>query len=962
MSQKFDADKVIGLWMDRDLTALAEAGALPPTVGLEPELDKIAMLVRSGYSPVLVGDSGVGKTAVVQALARRLRADPRWLPELAGRRVLELSLKRAASGPGRRRGEDRNEAAARLSERLARALAMRREQVIPFIRDFHLVYSYDVESCFSALPERAGVTVLAEGDRRMIQRMFEYEVEFERSFVILPLSEPRLEAVTRIVQAWNESFSVGGKRFDAAALDMAVELAHRFVSRDRMPRKAINLIRQVQSLSPAGRDIGAADVMRRFCELYHVPRMVVDPAIQLDLDEVRRSFSDKVLGQARAIDAVVRVIGVIKAGLTDPRRPFGAFLFTGPTGVGKTEVAKVLAGFLFDGPDRVIRINMADYALEGSASILFGASTSDSLARRRGDLATRVAGEPFAVLLLDEFEKAHAEVHDRMLQLIDEGCFINGAGELVSCRSMIIIATTNAGAEVYRGQSFGFVRPESVADRDAEIDRRLEQRFRLEFLNRFDEVVHFHPLSRETIREIARRELGALRQRSGLRYLKLNFEVDDDVLDWLATNGFDPDYGARFLRRTIERHAATAIAEVLVKAPGGTEGNGLTGATIGLSVRQGRVVARLVLPPPATPPVRRAAVALPRGAAVQVRELNWRALEEQARRLRDAAAPLAVQLEQRRERCSHLLEQMNDAALWTDAQRRQPLLDEFRTADLTVRALERVVTPALALDEWLSKRAAAADRPRWLPAFAQAVEQAARALQDWELRLAEEQVGGAWLIVSSVDVLAPVSRWIEDLVRMELSWCERLGLAARLAGCDVRDGQLVQAALEVEGPGTLPYLTPEVGLHRFVYRGSRGMRARVELAPRSAHSLTHAKGAVRMLPRPQDAPLGLRATCCGRLEIETRGLVIDWLSDRAETLAHLMADLKDCWQTAPVDSPDTARIYNEDGGGGRDPRTGAALGDLRQVLSGELHVFLDGWRQAGREASLAGESTSSSRP
>src|SRR5262249_50787537 len=197
---------------------------------------------------------------------------------------------------------------------------------------------------------------------------------------------------------------------------------------------------------------------------------------------------------------------------------------------------------------------MADFQNETDAYTLFGNPDSYQPRSRRGLLTVRVTGYPFGVLLLDEFEKAHAKVHDRFLQLIDEGAFINSAGETISCRSMIIIATSTAGSEISRGGGWGFPRPADLNALDQELDRILTKHFRIEFLNRFDQIVHFHPLSRDEIRSIALREIEALRDRAGVRTRGIELVADEGMLDWLTAHGYDPHFGARFLKRTIERY------------------------------------------------------------------------------------------------------------------------------------------------------------------------------------------------------------------------------------------------------------------------------------------------------------------------------------------------------------------------------------------------------------------------
>jgi len=555
-------EKAVAQWMERDLTAAALAGELAPAFEIEDTLHQVLEIIASGKHPVLVGPSGVGKTAIIHELIRRATAG-RGPSQLENRRVLQFSLRHRAAALKTTDLMRPN------LQKLMTALHEFRDTIVPFFRDFHLAYTFDIESQFQALGFRFPGVILAEGVPTEIMTMFEYEPDLHENYVILNVEEPSLERTACIMDAWAaEQAKERGTHFSKGAQEEALHLGHRFLARAHLPRKALDLLVQVASLKGTGSEVTAVDVIDRFCRNHRVPRALVDPAIPLDLGELQKRFSDRVLGQPEAARGVIQMVGLIKAGLSDLRRPFGVFLFVGPTGVGKTHLAQLLAEYLFGSSDRLLRLNMADYPKELDAGLLFGIPEANSLSLKRGVLTQRIAGHPFAGLLLDEFEKTHTKVHDRFLQLFDEGVFINGAGETISCRSMILIATTNAGAEVYRGHALGFAGLTDLQTMVKEVDRRLSQHFRFEFLNRFDQVIHFHPLTREHIRTIALRELEKLKERGGLTRRGYGLEVDESVLDWLTAHGYDPHYGARFLRRTIERHVTTAIAEVVVQAGG----------------------------------------------------------------------------------------------------------------------------------------------------------------------------------------------------------------------------------------------------------------------------------------------------------------------------------------------------------------------------------------------------------
>ncbi|MGH9391864.1 MAG: AAA family ATPase, partial [Vicinamibacteria bacterium] len=501
--------------------------------------------------------------------------------------------------------------------------------------------------------------------------------ELEQNLILIPVFEPSLASAAAMLRQWNR---LNGGLFNEAALDQALMLTHRFLARNRLPRKAFDFLMPVLRLHEKRGTVVEADVIERFSVSHRVPRQLVDPEIPLDLSGLEAEFRDKVLGQDEAINTIVKTIGLIKSGLSDPRRPFGVFLFVGPTGVGKTHVAQLLAEYLFGSRERVVRFNMADYQNELAALTLFGNSEAFG-AQRRGILTMRLMGHPFGVLLLDEFEKAHRTIHDRFLQLVDEGGFINGNGETIQCRSLILIATSNAGAELYRGERFGFADGGARRDWNREVGRALEQHFRFEFLNRFDRVVHFRPLRREHIRVIAERELELLQQRPGVQQRKLELAFDESILDWLTVRGYDPDYGARFLRRLIEREVTSTLAEAMLRD------SARVGARVEIGVRDNRVIARIVAPEAAS----EAYPEVPEEAGK--RPLGRRVVVEEAERLLKASEPLMAALADKREERSRLLARMNEPAFWDRRAENEDLLERFRDLDVGVRAESRLARP-----------------------------------------------------------------------------------------------------------------------------------------------------------------------------------------------------------------------------------------------------------------------------
>ena len=916
-------------WVERDLTAAVEEDAIAPAFEVEPVLAQIADVIASGKFPVVVGESGVGKSSIVNELVRRI-APRAWLPELSGRRVLQISFRARASSL-RQANQLRPE-----MQRLVEALLPLHGEVIPYFRDLHYAHVYDLEPQLELLGLKFKGVLLGEARSGTFEAMLEGTPALDEFYVGLRVVEPDLPTMTRLLARWSERQAAQGRRFEPKALQVGLELAHRFLARSRMPRKAVDLMAQVGALTSNARPISAAEVIDRFHTMFQVPRLLVDPEVPFDPNEAERDFNRRVLEQPEAVQAVTHMISMIKAGLSDSRRPFGVFLFVGPTGVGKTHIAQMLAELLLGSADRVVRLNMADYPNDDDALVLFGNPSGFSPSVKRGVLTQRLMGQPFSVLLLDEFEKAHRAVHDRFLQLFDEGSFVNGDGESISCRSSIVIATSNAGAEIYRRRAVGFSDTPTLDELDRELDRRLPEHFRFELLNRFDRIVHFHPLSRRGIRSIARRELDLIKARSGLTSRGVTVRVGEAVIDWIAANGYDPFNGARFLRRTIERHVTTALADALVRD------HLREGAEIDITVRAGRVVARTVEDPAPSEPVE---VALAQGPGERTLKLDRAALEVEARRLVELAKPRLAELDEKRELATRLLETMAAPGFWDDRAASMRALDDHRRLDVAIQGESRLARPIGLLAEVLgeidARRSVAPGR------LGPLLVDASEALRSWDLRRAEQGPGASWVIVRSLDPTRNAAEEMARLVTIERAWAGRLHLAVGLAAFGFENEQLARAIVEVEGPGSLAYFEMERGVHRFVRTNRDDLRLRVDVVPKGQGSGADTR--VRLL-RERVSALELEATWSVAIEHPETGRLVDLYGADRDVLSAILRDVGPSLIDEPSDRR-VVRVYARDGVGARDARTGASVGRFKDVLAGRLDVLHDAWRRAQEPAS-----------
>ncbi|PPI15565.1 AAA family ATPase [Rathayibacter sp. AY1D2] len=615
-----------------DLTALAREGRLDPVIGRADEIEQTVEILsrRTKNNPVLVGEAGVGKTAIVEGLARAIVAEE--VPEqLRGKRVISLDLPGMLAG-SRYRGDFEERLTGTMDE-----IAAHSGELIVFIDEVHTVVGAGGGGEGGMDAGNILKPRLARGDLHLVgattlkeYRTIEKDPALERRFQPVRVGEPGIEDAVAILHGLRPAYEEHHRvRFTDEALRASVELSARYLTDRVLPDKAIDLIDQagarLRLRLGAGVDTGA--LLERLATLeadknaavsaehYEEASRVRDEisAVQAELDAATGSapaeavvgeteiaaviaratgipvsrltegererlahleteLHQRVIGQDDAVTAVARAVRRSRTGLGDSSRPVGSFLFLGPTGVGKTELARTLAGSLFADEQSVIRFDMSEFGERHTVSRLVGAPPGYVGYDEAGQLTERVRRNPYSVVLFDEIEKAHPDVFNLLLQVLDDGRLTDGQGRTVDFRNTVIIMTSNLGSEFLASRSgaLGFVAQsdasaEGFASEKDLRDRvmgRLREAMRPEFLNRIDEIVLFRRLGREQLREIVGIVLDTTRSRLAPREVTL--EVTEAAVDWLAENGYEPQYGARPLRRLVQRSIDDRIADLFV--------------------------------------------------------------------------------------------------------------------------------------------------------------------------------------------------------------------------------------------------------------------------------------------------------------------------------------------------------------------------------------------------------------
>ncbi|MGQ9591611.1 MAG: ATP-dependent Clp protease ATP-binding subunit [Planctomycetota bacterium] len=616
----------------RDLTELAREGKLDPVIGRHDEIERVIQILsrRTKNNPVLLGEPGVGKTAIVEGLAQDVVNGN--VPEvLRDRRIVVLDLAMMVAGT-KYRGQFEERIKAVMTE------VRRVKNVILFIDELHTLVgaggaegAIDASNVLKPALSRGEVQCIGATTLDEYRKFIEKDGALERRFQIIMVNPPSKSETVEILKGLRDKYEAHHRvQYTDAALEAAVELSTRYISGRFLPDKAIDVIdeagsrvrmrtmtrppdlkeleREIEGLNKekeaavASQDFELAANLRDQADRLKkrkeqikrewrerslesggivdvdvvaetVSKMTGIPLTRLEKAESERlltmeeELGKTVVSQREAIGAIARAVRRSRSGLKDPRRPVGSFIFLGPTGVGKTLVAKALAKFMFGEEEALVQIDMSEYMEKHNVSRLVGAPPGYVGFEEGGQLTEKIRRRPYAVVLFDEIEKAHADVFNMLLQIMEEGKLTDSFGRHVDFRNTILIMTSNIGASIIKNQTgLGFKKTSvdrSYEEMKKDLLEEIEKHFRPEFLNRLDEIIVFQSLSRDDLRKIVDIEVGHVADR--LRQQGLIVNLSEEAKDWLIEKGYNPDFGARPLRRSIEHYLEDPLAEEMLR-------------------------------------------------------------------------------------------------------------------------------------------------------------------------------------------------------------------------------------------------------------------------------------------------------------------------------------------------------------------------------------------------------------
>lgn len=558
-----------------DLTARAREGKIDPVFGRDKEINRVIQILsrRNKNNPIIIGEPGVGKTAVIEGLAQRI-VDGEVPDFLKNKIIYSLNVNSLISGT-RYRGE--------LEEKIKVILNLIKEKdIILFIDEMHTIVTAGSSEGGMNIgnilkPSLAGGAFSTIGATTITEyrKFIEKDSALERRFMPVKVEETTVAATVNILKGLKEKFEKHhGLKITDEALKAASELSARYISDRFLPDKAIDVLDEACSkkrnvyVGSGEKELLKSDIQDVIVEMTGIPLQNLTETESERLINMESALNERVIGQDEALKAISKAIRRSRSGLKDPTRPVGSFIFLGPTGVGKTETAKALSEFLFGDESALIRLDMSEYMEKNSSSRLIGAPPGYVGYDEGGYLTEAVRRKPYSVILLDEIEKAHGDVFNMLLQVLDDGRLTDSKGRTVDFKNTIIIMTSNIGtAELNSRKVVGFGKNNNSerqnSDKDIQLDA-LKQAMRPEFINRIDNIIVFNKLNKDNIKSIANlliEQVGDVLKAE--RNIELN--VSDSVLEYLADESFDEEYGARPLKRVVETKIEDRLSDEIIR-------------------------------------------------------------------------------------------------------------------------------------------------------------------------------------------------------------------------------------------------------------------------------------------------------------------------------------------------------------------------------------------------------------